>query len=91
MKKKLLILVSLAILTFTGCSCAKVETVNEQNTAEETSSSMFVEVENTSIWKVVYHKDTKVMYTVSYSGYNSGNFTLLVNPDGTPMVYEGDK
>ena len=89
MKKKILILVSLVILTFTGCSYAKVENVNEQNTVkEEPTSSMFVEIEETNAWKVVYHKETKVMYVVSWTSYNYGNFTLLVNPDGTPMLWE---
>lgn len=92
MKKKILILVSLVILTFTGCSYAKDENVNEQNTVkEEPTSSVFVEVERESGWKVVYQKDTKVMYVVSCASYNYGNFTLLVNPDGTPMLYEGDE
>jgi hypothetical protein len=49
---------------------------------------MFVEIERTSSWKVVYHKETKVMYTVSFNVYNSGNFTLLVNADGSPMLWE---
>ena len=39
---------------------------------------------------IVYHKDTKVMYAVSNGASNRGTFTLLVNPDGTPMLYEED-
>lgn len=49
---------------------------------------MFVEIERTDSWKVVYHKETKVMYAVSFGGYNSGNFTLLVNDDGSPMLWK---
>ena len=53
---------------------------------------MFVEVESYEHWKVVYHKKTKVMYSVSNSGVGKkggdGVFTLLVNPDGSPMLYE---
>ena len=90
MKKKLIIFVSLMVLTFTGCSYAKTETVNEVK-EEEQPSSMFVVVETSDyLWKVVYQKDTKVMYTVSCGGYNRGNFTVLVNPDGTPMIYGED-
>lgn len=33
----------------------------------------------------------KVMYAVSGGAYNNGTFTLLVNPDGTPMLWEGPK
>ena len=34
---------------------------------------------------IVYDKDTKVMY-VRYR--NSGSYTVLVNADGTPRLYE---
>lgn len=66
---------------FTACG-ATVEKGPERIT------SMFIEVEYVDGWHVVYHRETKVMYAVS-SGYNSaGNFTLLVNADGTPMLWE---
>ena len=60
----------------------------EQKEDAKTKVSMFVIIEETGIYYVVYHKDTKVMYTVSHGGYNSGNFTLLVNQDGTPLLYK---
>jgi hypothetical protein len=50
---------------------------------------MFVEIECTATWAIVYHKETKVMYAVSDGRYNRGTFTLLVNADGSPMVYGG--
>lgn len=81
MKNKILaILLSLALVSVSGCG-AKVESMVDNAT------SMFIIVEKTSAWEVVYHKDTKVMYAVSFAGYNYGNFTLLVNSDGTPMIY----
>jgi hypothetical protein len=49
-------------------------------------TSSFVIVEDGESYYIVYHKDTKVMYT----GCNYGNFCLLVNPDGTPMIWEGE-
>lgn len=72
-------------VTFTGCSKNPIES----KVVEETPS-MFVKVESSSYWCVVYHRETKVMYVVSTGYYNMGNFTLLVNPDGTPMLYEGE-
>lgn len=66
--------------------CKKMDNVEDNNS----NTSMFVTIENNSLFRVVYNKDTKVMYTVSIGGYNSGNVTLLVNADGTPMLY-GDK
>ena len=40
---------------------------------------------------VVYDKDTMVMYTVSEGKYNSGNLTLLVDENGKPLLYQGEK
>ena len=83
MKKKLIAILIVGMLSLTAC--AKVESVNDN---KQNETSMFVEVESTSYWKVVYHKETKVMYAVSFGGYNCGNFTLLVNADGSPMLWE---
>lgn len=35
---------------------------------------------------VVYQTETKVMYAVS----ENGALTLLINPDGSPMIYHGE-
>ena len=70
-------------LLFVLSGCSKVDNVANNNVP-----SSFTVVERTSIWQVVYHKETKVMYVVSLGGYNCGNFELLVNPDGTPMIYK---
>lgn len=80
--KKIIIIVLLCIsLICTGC------TLKTADYEETNNGSMFVIVEETMLWKVVYHKDTKVMYSVS-KGYTSGVFTLLVDSDGTPMVWK---
>lgn len=77
-------IVALCIM-FAGCS----SNPTESKVVEETPS-MFVMVESNNSWYVVYHRETKVMYAVSKGYYNLGNFTLLVNSDGTPMLYEGE-
>lgn len=81
MKKIILICVLALCLLLSSCSTAAVET------AENDGVSMFVEIECTSSWRIVYHRETKVMYAVSAGSYNTGTFTLLVNEDGTPMLY----
>lgn len=53
--------------------------------------SMFVLIEKGEYWNVYYHRETKVMYVMSLSSYNRGNFTVMVNPDGSPMLYENTK
>ena len=73
------------ILMFSLTACTSVETEPKSNT----NTSMFIQVECAGNWIVVYHRDTKVMYAVSDGSYNYGTFTLLVNTDGTPMLWGG--
>ena len=77
------------VVILSGCSNATaiVEDGTQCNN-NDTVTSMFVVVEKAARWFVVYHKDTKVMYAVSRGSSNLGNFTLLVNSDGTPMIWE---
>jgi hypothetical protein len=49
---------------------------------------MFIKIETTDDYYIVYHRETKVMYAVSDGAYNRGIFTLLVDEDGRPMLYE---
>jgi hypothetical protein len=90
-KLKALCVIAIAVVmvfVMASCSCGTpIESVD----AKEKPTSMFIVVEETASWKIVYHRDTGVMYAISFGGYNSGNFTLLVNADGTPMVYEGGR
>ena len=81
--------IAFAALVLCLCSCLVGCAPNDISKEPNNGSSMFVMIEETSTWKVVYHKDTRVMYAVSDGRYNYGNFTLLVNPDGSPMVYGG--
>lgn len=86
MKKKLVaLLMAIGIVVgVIGCG-SSAEVVEAEN-----STSMFVSVEETGNWMIVYDKETKVMYAVSYGSYNRGTFTMLVNADGTPKLYEGE-
>lgn len=71
--------------------CAILASCSAKQTDDESKnrSSMFVKVESVlSSYEIVYHKDTNVMYAVSEGIYNTGTFTVLVNPDGTPMILE---
>ena len=64
----------------------------EQEKVNDTS--MFVVVERTRDWEVVYHKQTKVMYAYSiwFGGdtrCNSG-FTALLDANGMPLLWKGE-
>ena len=86
MKRFSVIFVVLA-LCLSLCACGGSTTVQRES---EVLSSMFIMVESvTDNWHVVYHKDTKVMYVISGGSYNRGNFTVLLNPDGTPQIWSG--
>lgn len=80
-----LILVTLCVM-MTGCSDVTVLKEEQLNTGSKLST--FVIVEEHSIWKVVYDIETLCMYVVSYGGNAYGNFTLLVNSDGTPSLWD---
>jgi hypothetical protein len=83
MKKKLIAVMIIGVLLLAACT--KVEAIDD---IKQNKTSMFVEVERADTWTVVYNKKTRVMYAVSFSGDNFGNFTLLVNADGSPMLWE---
>jgi hypothetical protein len=50
---------------------------------------MFMVVSNEWDGKVLVDKATGVMYWMSYGSYNADILTLLINPDGTPRIWEG--
>lgn len=79
-----LIIVSI-ILMFAGCASIRAEAKEVEETGD---GNTFVLVDADYYCWVVYHKDTKVMYAVSRSPNNIGTYTLLVNADGTPMIWE---
>ena len=84
--KKLLLLFSIVLMfVFIGCVHQKVER------GGNSEKSMFIVVEETKYWSVVYNKDTKVMYAVSNeSPYSGGTFTMLCNKDGKPQLWRGE-
>lgn len=86
MKRKIIAMALLACLLLTGCT--SYATVADENEQSDIEISMFIKVEETGSWRVVYHRETKVMYAVSACSYNYGTFTLLVNADGSPMLWE---
>lgn len=77
--------VALAAILLSGCAA---NANGPESQVVDGKASMFIQVEQGPSWNVYYHRDTKVMYAVSASRRNSGNFTVLVNPDGSPMLWE---
>ena len=83
MKHILIIITALIILLATGCG--KVENKTDQ---EPVNVSRFERVEYNFVWEIVADRETGVMYAVSRGGYNQGTFTVLVDADGKPLIYD---
>ena len=80
-----LVIISIVVM-FAGCTSTRAE-AKEVDDADDGNTFILIDADY-YCW-IVYHKDTKVMYAVSRSGYNAGTYTVLVNADGTPMIWEG--
>lgn len=80
---KKLIAITLAvlmILSLSGC-------FNERTSEADTSKpSRMVTIEHTATYRIVYDRETRVMYAVAIE---SGVFTVLLDADGKPLLYEG--
>lgn len=78
--------VILMVMLISGlvAGCAEVESAQ----SEPVEVSRFMEVENSWNWRVVVDRETGVMYAVSNGSYNMGTFTLLVDADGKPLIWE---
>lgn len=85
----LLFILIMPVVIFGGCSCS-YET-NPYKTIQ--SGDRFVitkelTTQNT-VYVEMYDKNTKVMYCYIKLS-NSGSFEVLLNADGTPMLWEGE-
>lgn len=83
--KKFILSVIIVSLSIVGCTTVEPEKASTLN-----SHSMFVEIEDGDTYIIVYHKQTKVMYAISDGSYNHGTFTVMLDTDGKPMLYNGD-
>lgn len=94
MKKKILALIfSVTVLStvLVGCDVPNyAEAEKSYDTEDENIMSMFIEVEDAGEWVIVYDKETKVMYAVSDGSHNYGTFTLLVDENGDPKLWDGE-
>lgn len=87
MKRTIILIFVLILVISIFTACDKYVTPDDN---AEVESSMFVIVERTSTWLIVYHKTTRVMYAVSDGSRTYGNFTLLVDAEGKPLLWNGE-
>lgn len=82
MKKVIALLLILLMLV----GCGKTEMAE----SESGDDKRFVTIENSGAYLIVADRETGVMYAVSNGGYNCGTFTLLVDEDGKPLIWDGE-
>ena len=88
--KKIFVIMLLIVLVLLAAGCSSSTVMKEEDINRNGDEfSMFVEVETGPYWKVFYDRETLCMYVMSQGSYNFGTFTLLVNSDGTPKLWEG--
>lgn len=89
MRTKIFVLAILILcLLLTGCG-AKMSTAND-SAVNDGDRSMFVKVEEGDTYIIVYHRGTKVMYVISDGIYNHGTFTVMLDANGKPLLYQED-
>lgn len=90
MRKVILILVLVfMLLALCGCSIEVIDNTNNVNKEER-----FIKISDTNIDAnnytiIFYDKKTKIQY-LFVEGYKAGGLTILLNSDGTPLLYEGE-
>nr|DAZ14933.1 MAG TPA: Lysis protein [Caudoviricetes sp.] len=87
MRNKMIIIVSVFAFLCSGCSSAPLI---DNEDANETGSMFELVERGGSAYAIVYHRETKVMYAVSIGYNNAGTFTVMLNADGSPLLWEGE-
>ena len=85
---KRLIAITLASLMILSLSACATKITNKTVKGE---SSRMVRIEEAVTYNIVYDKETRVMYVVSDGGRSYGVFTVLVDANGKPLLYEGGR
>ena len=88
MKKLIVLLMAIALCAclFAGCS----RHYSDEYRAKFWVNTGFTYIECKGYADYVYHNDTRVMYVfIRGIDYDSTGMSMLVNPDGTPMIWEG--
>ena len=83
MKKIIISLVlALMLVGLTGCTDSMSETERRFKQAYKEHNANYS-------WEVIYDTETKVMY-LHDDMYKCGGLTVLVDQDGTPLLYGGE-
>ena len=90
MKKKILAVALALILCFGMAGCTRGDVEPESSRlANKYIDLVTIYKDDNHNTKVLYDKNTKVMYFVKWSGYQFG-ITPIYNSDGTVKLYDGE-
>lgn len=87
--KKIILILAVLLSTFllaVSCSDDAFYNLGEEEHASSVGKK-FSTVERNTLYLIVYDKETRVMYAVSNA---VGTFTLLVDAEGCPLLYDGE-
>ena len=84
--KKLIVMLMLLVM-LVGCGNSSEADVRD---GEKSSQKRFVPVEIDWSYEIVVDRETRVMYAISNGAYNHGTFTVMVDENGKPLIWEGD-
>lgn len=82
--RRIICIIFAVMMLIVGCSTPSTN----KDEPEPENLSMFMCVEKNMSWNILVDRKTKVMYAVSAGVYNQGIFTLLVDEEGKPLIYE---
>jgi len=88
-KKIFFVFLATCLIALCACNSKRVDSIDDGR--DETSRFIKIEYSISLCSKIVADKYTGVMYSVSTGAYNGGNFTLLVNADGKPLIWDFEK
>lgn len=75
----------IAVMMALGLTACGSQPIENQTSLQ----AHFVTIASYPYYDIVYNAANRVMYTQSNGMYNRGTFTLLVNDDGSPMIWKG--
>ena len=82
MSKRIMVALVVMLIGLTACA----------STQEAEKVRRFKTISDEGAFTIIYDTETKVQYAKSNVSYNLGSLCLLVNADGTPLLYmESDK
>lgn len=84
--KKFIVMLMLAVM-LVGCGNSSESDARD---GEKSNQKRFVPVEIDWSYEIVVDRETRVMYAISNGTYNHGTFTVMVDENGKPLIWEGD-